>query len=293
MNNTIKILVFLVCAITASAQKPTTPSAETPQPRSAGKETTTKSPAATPEPEPVPTKASTWWGLGLHGGMNISMHSASFSGLPGVPSCCPEYSSGSGGGFYGGLGSDFPITPAVTMLVRLGYSSNTGTFEATEPTTVRINNTVENTSFKHTLNTTLNTVIVEPAAEWRVAGGLGLVGGLRLGMLMSATYDQKETFTDPSIPYEYLTTNSATNNASSGDITQLSSFQFGLLLGARYHLPLNAESSFELVPEAYYAPMFTSNVTGTDWSTSSIRLGLGILYKFVTYPSDSNPLAPK
>lgn len=293
MKNTITIIAFLACATAAMSQKNSTPSTESPQQRSAGKEATSKTAVVASEATTVSRKASSWWALGAHGGMNVSMHSAAFSGLPGVPSCCPEFSSGSGGGFYGGLETDIPISPAVTMLVRLGYNSNGGTFEATEPTTVRINNTVENTTFKHTLNTTVSGVMLEPAAEWRVAGGLGLVGGVRLGLLMSATYDQKETFTDPSIAYEYLATNSATNNASSGDITQLKTLQFGLLFGARYHLPLNAESTFELVPEAYYAPMFTQNVTDTDWSTSSIRLGLGVLYKFMIYPSESNPLAPK
>jgi|GEM_PF-461613 len=293
MKNTITTIIILVCATAAMAQKNSTPSTESPQQRSAGKEATSETPVATPDAVPVARKASSWWAIGAHGGMNVSMHSAAFSGLPGVPSCCPGFSSASGGGFYGGLETDIPISPAVTMLVRLGYNSNAGTFEATEPTTVRINNTVENTTFKHTLNTTVSGVMLEPAAEWRVVAGLGLVGGVRLGLLMSGTYDQKETFTDPSIPYEYLSTNSATNNASSGSITQLNTLQFGLLLGARYHLPLNAESTFELVPEAFYAPMFTQNVTGTDWSTSSIRLGLGVLYKFMIYPTDSNPLAPK
>ncbi|CAN5539641.1 hypothetical protein BH10BAC6_BH10BAC6_08900 [soil metagenome] len=293
MKNTITTIVFLACATVAMAQKSSTPNSETPQQRSAGKDATPKTTVESPDEAPVARKAISWWSLGVHGGMNVSMHSAAFSGLPGVPSCCPEFSSGSGGGFYGGLETGFPISPAVTMLARLGYNSNSGTFEATEPTTVRINNTAVNTTFKHTLTTTVSGVMLEPAAEWRVAGGLGLVGGVRLGLLMSATYDQKESFTDTSIPYEYLTTNSATNNASSGDITQLKTLQFGLLLGARYHLPLNTESTFELVPEAYYAPMFTQNVTGIDWSTSSIRLGLGVLYKFMIYPADSNPLAPK
>jgi len=291
MKHNIIILAFLACSISVVAQKTNDPSTESPQQRSAAKESATKVVATAPEP--APAKATSWWALGAHGGANLSMHSAAFSGLPGVPSCCPEYTSGSGGGFYGGLESDFPISSAVTMLVRLDYNSNSGTFEATEPTTVRINNTAINTSFKHTLTTVTSGIMVEPAVEWRVAGGLGLVGGVRLGVLLSGTYDQKETFTDPSIPYEYLTTNSATNNPSSGSISELSSFQVGMLLGARYHLPLNAESTFELIPEAFYAPMFTQNVTGVDWSTSSIRLGLGLLYKFMIYPTDSNPLAPK
>lgn len=291
MKINISTLVFLVCTVSAMAQKDNVPSTESPQQRSAAKEAATKVVVATPEP--VVTKATSWWALGAHGGANLSMHSPAFSGLPGVPSCCPEYTSGSGGGFYGGLESDFPISPAVTMLVRLSYNSNSGTFEATEPTTVRVNNTAISTSFKHTLTTTTSGVIVEPAVEWRVTGGLGLVGGLRVGVLTSGSYDQRETFTDPSIPYEYLTTNSATNNPSSGTITQLNTLQLGVLLGARYHLPLNSENTFELVPEAYFAPMFTKNVSGMDWSTSSIRFGLGVLYKFMIFSTESNPLAPK
>lgn len=285
---TIIFVAFLASTTLAVAQTPKTPANEQGTEQPSGSKGTTVKPA----PAPV-EKATSTWSLGAHGGTNISMHSASFSGLPGVPSCCPEYTSGSGGGFYAGLEADFPITPAVAFALRLGYASNGGTFEATEPTTVRINNAAVNTSFKHTLTTTTNYIMLEPAAEWRVAGGLGLVGGLRLGMLSSASYEQKETFTDPSLPYEYLNTNSATNNASSGTISQTNSMQFGLLIGARYHLPLNADHTFEIVPEAYYAPLFTQNVQNTSWSTSSIKLGLGLLYTFKIYAEESNPLAPR
>lgn len=228
------------------------------------------------------------WSLGLAGAGGIAMHSASFTGLPGVASCCPEYTGGTGAGMLFGLDALVPLNGKLSLTVLAGYQSASVTMETDEPTTVRVGSQAVQTSFHHTLEGSFGILTIEPAIEYRL-GGLGLQAGLRTGLVMNGTYDQRETIADPSIPYTY-DDGSEVNNASSGPINDLSGFQFGIVLGARYHVPIAGR--LELVPHIAFAPFFTDMVTNVPWSVSTIRGGLSLLYAFTSRAATADPLRP-
>jgi len=229
--------------------------------------------------------------VGLMGGYSMDMHGLDNTTLPGVPSCCEGYESQTGSGIVIAGLADFVISDKLDIIARLGYWSGSIDMTSEEQITVRMGNEAKTANITHTNTSDLSMLLIEPGVEFRVAGGLGLIGGPRVGMLMSSTYSQKETL-DPTIPYDYQIEATGVRNESSGDILETSSMQFGIFIGARYHLALNARKTIELVPEIQYAPMFTSILTNDSWSVSSLRFMIGVTYSFFSNV-DANPLAPR
>jgi len=229
--------------------------------------------------------------IGVTGAYGMMLNSVSEFVLPTVPTCCPGYSSTTGGGFIGGAEFDLPLASGIDLVGRLVYQSSGATFSASEPTTVRLGNQAVQTSFEHSLQTTTSFVMLEPMLDYRVTGGLSLFAGVRLGATLSASYVQKETFSDPSIPFDYADGTAVRNNTS-GDIPNTSGFQMGMVFGARYRLPMNAAGSVSLVPELSFSPMFTNVVTDASWKIFPIRFGLSILFDVMSEERVGSPLKP-
>lgn len=235
-----------------------------------------------------PTKRT--MSLGLVGGYAVDFHSADAMTLPEVPSCCPGYDGGTGGGFLFALSLELPLSPSLELVTRLSYHGSTVTMTVDEPITVRDGNSTRTANITHELTSTLTFVSLEPAVEFRLGERFGLIGGVRLGTMLGATYEEQEIL-DPSIPYDYQG-GSGVRNQSSGDITGTSSFQFGLILGARYRLPMNADETLMLIPEAQFVPMFSSVLADQTWTVSSLRFMIGVSYALTARARTDSPLSP-
>ncbi|MBK6290598.1 MAG: outer membrane beta-barrel protein [Ignavibacteria bacterium] len=245
-------------------------------------------PPAAPPPETVTRSFS----YGVTGAYGIMLNGAQEFSLPTVPTCCPGYSSTTGGGFIGGAEFDLPLSSNLDLVGRLVYQTSSATFTTDEPTTVRIDNQPVETAFRHTLTTSTSFLMLEPMLDYRFGErGLSIFGGVRLGTAMSGTYDEQEAFADPSLPYDYPD-GTAVRNASSGDIPNMSGFQMGLVFGARYRLPMNSDGTLSLVPEVSFSPMFTNVVTDASWTISPIRIGLSILIDVMKVQREATPLKP-
>ncbi len=229
--------------------------------------------------------------IGPTGAYGIMLNSADQFSLPTVPTCCPGYSSTSGSGFIGGVEFALPLSDKLDFVARVVYQSSSTTFVTDEPTTMRVGNQAIETAFRHTLETQASFLMLEPMLDYRIAGGLSLIGGLRLGTSVGGSYDEKETFADPTLPYDF-TGGASVRNASSGDLPNQSSFQMGLVFGARYHLPLNVAGTMSLVPEVSFSPMFTNVVSDASWKISPIRLGLSVLFDVMRFEQQASPLSP-
>src|SRR5205807_4091111 len=78
--------------------------------------------------------------FGIFTDLSYNRHSANFQGLPGVPSCCPRYESGTGTGpVLGGI-YQLPLTPLFDLQLRAIYHSLSAMLSATETTDVLQNN---------------------------------------------------------------------------------------------------------------------------------------------------------
>lgn len=219
-------------------------------------------------------KPSLW--LGLYGGINLNQHVADFQGLPGIPSCCPHYENGSGTGFtIGGL-IDIPLFQNASLSLRPNFSSYNAELLSNEFNPVRLSNeTIGNAQFEHQLTTKISSISVDGLLQYKLLNRLGVMAGVRLGVLGSGTFTQQERITSNNGTFKNGKT---TQNVYNGDIPDLSGINAGLSLGLYYDLPLNQKQTFKIVPEAMFSYGVTPIVSGLSWSNHFIRFGFSLKY---------------
>ncbi len=242
------------------------------------------------EPAPV-TVDQRQFSVGLTGAYAITVNGTPGFTLPTVPTCCASYSSTSGTGVILGGVIELPLASKLELSARVLFQSASVTFATNEETTIRVANTVESTTLRHTLESSQGYVFVEPVLAYRIAGGLDVMAGLRIGTVLSATYSQDERLVDPTQPVRFED-GTTVRNATSGDLPNTSSVQAGALIGLRYMLPMNAAGTLQLVPEISYAPMFTNLVSDASWSVSPLRIGASILFSISKKVEEKSPLRP-
>lgn len=252
------------------------------------------------QPRPEPTKTvqleqitvdQRQFSVGLMGAYAITTNGTPGFTLPTVPTCCASYGSTSGNGVLLGGVVELPLSSKLELSARVLFQSASVTFTTDEETTIRVGNTVEATTIRHTLESSQGVVFVEPILAYRIAGGLDVMAGLRIGTVLSATYSQDERLVDPTQPVRFED-GTTVRNATSGDLPNTSSMQAGALIGLRYMLPMNAAGTLHLVPEISYSPMFTNLVSDASWSVSPLRIGASILFSISKKVEEKSPLRP-
>ncbi len=229
--------------------------------------------------------------IGVFGGMQLNQHSAGFSNLPGVPSCCPGYESGSGAGVaFGGM-FQLPATETIALQMRASFTSLGG--EIVEPESFEILN--ENTdetqtaTFEHRLESSINVLALEPSALWYpIDRPLALRLGANLGFVISDSYSEQEVLVTPEAAT--FSNGDVVRNASDGAIPNAQSLYAGVTLGVGYDLPLAA--FLRLTPEISYTYNVTNVVDGIDWNVNALRFGAGVSYAFFPSPPPPPPPPP-
>jgi len=226
---------------------------------------------------------------GVTGAAGLNLHSASFSKLGTFPSCCPEFTGGSGFGFAVGGYAAFPLTSSLRLHTRLTYASegaeqtyDEGSFVADLRDSAKVVPAV----FRHTLDASLSSIGLEPLLGWRL-GALELMGGLRVGFVMSSTFDQREELVEPSDYGAYLGDDRVWVETNA-DIPEASSIRLALVGGVRYELPLNARSTMVLAPELFYHHALTGVASNVTWNAHQFRFGLALGFR----PEPEQQVAP-
>ncbi len=234
--------------------------------------------------------------FGVYGGYGFNMHSASFSELPGVPSCCPRFESGNGTGMaFGGL-LNVPFTSRLSFDLRAGMNQQSGVLSAEETTGVIIAGVPKSGAFEHTIDADLTVVAAEPSVAVRVVGGLSFRAGVSAGVLIGKKYTQKEQIIKPERTATFVDgngndTHSRTRNESSGDLPGASQFQAAVLAGVSYDIPLTASRSLLAAPEITYTVPLTSVLANESWKVQTLRFGVALKYASVDAPPE--PEAPR
>lgn len=247
-----------------------------------------------PKPKPEAPKQAMVerrvFSIGAHlayGMMNNSVES-NFR-LPTVPSCCPGFEGTSGGGLLLGAELMLPLSDGLEFGARIVFQSSTADFTAAEPITVRVGNEAKSTAINHSLSISSGLLMIEPTINYGLGESLMLVGGLRLGTVMSSTYDQSEKLADPTLPYDFRN-GSALWNSSATTTPNTSPFQFGALVGlrGRFKIP----GGISILPEVSYAPSFTSMLSDATWSVTPLRFGVGLLFDVTRLEAAATPITP-
>lgn len=227
-------------------------------------------------------KKTLLWTATLSGGVNVNRHNAEFSGLPGVPSCCPNYSGGNGMGISITGKFALPVSRTMFAEMRVGFTTLNGSMTALQTQTID-NNGVATGLFEHSIVTKISMLTFEPTVSILLWKSLRVHGGLSIGAVTSATYDQTETLLTPSdVVFE---NDSRVRNKYSDNISQVPGLQAGLIGGLSYVIPLSRDESFSLTPEIGYIFSLTNVVSTSDlWKINTLRIGLGISYNFFKLP---------
>lgn len=220
---------------------------------------------------------------GLGANFVLNTHSTDFRALPGVPNCCPQFTEGTGSGFgVAGL-VELPLSQIFYIGARLGYMDHSVSLEETESTTLIVGGASTPGEFTHTVDASIGSLGLEPRLGFRLFDALTVSAGMRVGTILSKTYEQKEVTSVGT----FMDTNggdsrSAIRNQSSGDIPETSSMLMHAVFGIGYELPLNAEGTTYLVPEVAYN--FAVNDVVKDLSWKSHALAIGVSVKFSPIP---------
>ena len=237
----------------------------------------------TAEPKPL------FW-LGAYADYSRNLHSVDFKKLPGVATCCPQYTSGSGNGYsFGGL-FEMSIVPSLNFGLRLGFADMSALLKEQETAAkvlVRDGSGVESVqdlNIEHIIDSKLYMIGLEPIVSFKFFDNFISHFGFRLAYLLTAKFDKKETIISPQ-NIVFLDGRTVRNDTAGMDIPDKNSFQFFGVFGLGYELPIGKESY--LIPEMRYAMPFT-NISSVDWKPASLQFGLSV--RFPIYPAKKLPI---
>lgn len=219
-----------------------------------------------------------------------NMHSADFQTLPGVFGCSPGYKSGSGFGFsFGGI-YQIPINSNLSLQMRGAFSSLGSTLSVEENIgNSRVNNEAVPTIAKHTLESSISTIEIQPMLYFQPLNNpLNLSFGLNTGLLVSASYTQKEEIQTPS--NALFENGLRQRNVSNGTISNTTALQLGALVGAGYDV-LVGRNIF-VTPEVQYGLQLTNLVSDVAWKSNSLRFGVSVRYILLPKELSPTPLEP-
>ncbi|MCX7737116.1 MAG: OmpA family protein [Candidatus Kapabacteria bacterium] len=226
------------------------------------------------------------YGLFLSFGPNF--YNADFRNLPGVPNCCPKFSSGSGFGYSFGVLYDFYIVENQYIGLRAEFSKYDGILKTTETTNGIIDGKSAEVSFEHLIDAKISSLGLNGFYSNTFYKSLSGHFGLRIGFPLSGTYKQKEEIVKPADKGTFLD-GTRVRNENSGNIPELNGLQLSLNLGFSYELPLNRKKWLFLVPEVFYGYNFTNIVKEVDWNLHYLRFGAAIKYRIPPPPPPPPP----
>ena len=217
------------------------------------------------------------WRAGIYLGVSRNLHRADhIGGLPEVPSCCPDYTSGGGVGFgVSGL-AELPLSDAWRVGWRLSFASLSGELRTQEFEEVNADRDLVLATFEHTIDAGISAVGMESYVGYELFGNLKIFGGIRGDLLISQNFRQQEQLVSPEgITYE---NGSRIRMAYEGDIANASSLHLGLVGTLRYEVPISPMADWVMAPEIGGWYGLTSLVEDLPWQVHGLRLGVSLQY---------------
>ncbi len=229
---------------------------------------------------------------GVVAGGTYNIHSARFSKLGTYPSCCPEFTDGSGLAWFAGAWFGWRLSPSMTLLGRLTASSESGLLSDQERSFVadlRDTAKVVNALFQHDLRASLLSIGIEPLLAFRVVGSLDLMIGARAGVVVTRRFQQTETLTEPADYGTFLGDDRVWVDTQA-DIPSAASLRLSAVAGVRYLLPMGPRKKSFLAPELMVHIPLTGVANGVQWNVTQIRLGIALGWSLV---KDIDTVPPK
>lgn len=232
--------------------------------------------------QPIPER------FGLWGALGFDLHATSLYGVPGLPSCAPEYSSGFGLGPSFGAVYERPLGDDLVLELRAGWVASGAALSIDETQTVEIDDAAVPITIEHRIDAALGSLALAPNVGWRASRRLTLSGGAELGWMLVHDFEQREQLSDADLRGRFENGRRVRNEAA-GDLPNASTLQAALQLRAAYDLPLDAAGRFSAAPEIVATYALLPVVSGESWYAHSVRAGVAL--KFVPPATPLEPVA--
>lgn len=259
MKNVVSLLCFILSASLLSAQMPT----------AAEKQQAQK--------------------IGGYVGYQYNLHNAAFSQLPGVPSCCPKFNSGTGAGVSIGALYELPLSRVSSLLVRGGYSSIGATLKETQTIGNALQgDNVVSAEVEHYLETSLGILSLQPGIAYSPFDfPLSFHVGFEAGMLLTKNYKQREVLIRPDNAV-FQDTKSGIRNESEGTIANTNSLRLAGFAGIGTEIPIG--KNLTLAPALEYFYGLTNVLADSSWTASTVRLTTAIKFALIPAPEPAPPV---
>jgi hypothetical protein len=230
------------------------------------------------------------WRAGLAVDARLNLHWADkISGVPGVPSCCPAFTSGTGQGYSFDIIGEIPLTSLLRIGWRAGLTSYNATLRQEIFQEVNYERGIAVGRFEYTVDAEVlgaglaALVLVEPLDR------LFMSVGLRGDYLLSANYQQRETLISPEgILFE---NGRRVRLESVGQIPEAAALYPSAVGAVRFDLPLNRYETWILAPEIRGSFGLANVLADVPWHMHSVSAGLSLQYIMRRQPElQSSPL---
>lgn len=228
----------------------------------------------------------------LGGGVGGSLldYDASFSSLPGVPSCCPGYEDGGGTSFDLGVGFEVPLIERFRLLSRLRFTLTSGELEAEESALIRSGDDTLRARFLHTIELDQPALQIEELIGFAPLRSIRILGGVRLDLMIGGDFHQREEILSPEdIRYE---NDLRTRMTYEGDIPEESGVGISLVGGVTGDIVLNRDRTLIIAPEILYAYGMSDLISSRSLRSSGLRIGLNLMWVNRTRERAPSPLEP-
>ncbi len=215
-------------------------------------------------------------GAGAFG--NAYFHSASFSELPGVPTCCPHYDNGTGLGSSFGIFFQKPLATGLSLALWAGASDINAKYSSNEQKSVIVSNALQSASIHHSLETDITTLYFEAQFSAQFSVIFSGYIGLRGDYFAKSSFQQREELLAPETGV--FENGSRIRNAFSGAMSGNNRGMISPVLGVRFDLPLDSNRTLFLFPELSFGLSITDLANFTPWSVQFIRAGAAFGWHF-------------
>lgn len=210
---------------------------------------------------------------------------ADFKSFPWIPSCAPNYSSGSGYGFdFGGL-IDYPIWGPLFAGGRLGLEIAKDKLIADESFLYVGNDvTVKKGLIEHEIDARFTNLFSQLFLGYRPSDGLIVSFGLRMNYTASGKFDRKESLLNPAYG-SFENGQRVRNVISNAKIPNLTRFGIATELGLSYEIAVDEKKELRIAPEFFLTNPSYDLVKNLKWDNTAYRFGLAVKYaKTDDYP---------
>ncbi|MFP4543528.1 MAG: OmpA family protein [Candidatus Kapaibacterium sp.] len=220
-----------------------------------------------------------------------------FSTVPGIPNCCPGFTSGEGNRLGFTLNAKKFFTENLYFGPGLGLGLSNTKFASRESTFVYYKGQIVNGNFEHTVEIDQTQAFIQFGGGVLISG-FDFYAGIGSNFNLNSTLYQQEEIVEPANAGTFIDefgqdTGSRTRNEFEGNFEYINDYFVSLNLILAYEMKLNNRGSLKLRPAVSYGLSLNKVSDLINWDMASYSLGLGLSFSTYKKPPELIELLPE